>query len=83
MKLPVLPFAFLFCACGFAALLWIDWDYQPPPRLPSRPVDELTNWGQGHAPDPNNCPPSTIRFDTDDGLFLECYRGTDNESQHP
>ena len=42
--------------------------------LPSRPVDELTNWGQGHAPAANVCPPGTFRFETDEGLFLECYR---------
>lgn len=42
--------------------------------LPHRPVDELTNWGQGRAPAGNLCPPGTIRFETDEGLFLECYR---------
>lgn len=41
-----------------------------------RPVDSLTNWGQGKAPAANVCPPGTLRFDTDDGLFLECMRGT-------
>lgn len=44
--------------------------------LPHRPVTELTNWGQGHAPPNNHCPPGTVRFETDDGLFLECFRGT-------
>jgi hypothetical protein len=45
--------------------------------LPHRTVDELTNWGQGHAPAQNHCPPGTLRVDTDEGLFLECFRGTD------
>lgn len=44
--------------------------------LPHRPLNELTNWGQGRAPEPSHCPPGTIRLDTDDGLFLECLRGT-------
>lgn len=44
--------------------------------LPHRPVDSLTNWGQGRAPAQNVCPPGTFRFETDDGLFLECFRGT-------
>jgi hypothetical protein len=47
-----------------------------PKPLPHRPVDALTNWGQGHAPIANQCPPGTIRFETDDNLFLECMRGT-------
>lgn len=45
-------------------------------RLPHRPVDALTNWGQGHAPTPGKCPRGTLEFDTEEGLFLECYRGT-------
>lgn len=78
MKLPILPFAFLFCACGFAGFLWIDWNYQPAPvihGLPHRPINELTNWGQGRAPEPDHCPSGTVRLDID-GLFLECMRGT-------
>lgn len=47
--------------------------------LPSRRVDALTNWGQGHAPTPGQCPAGTIEFRTDDNLFLECYRGYVNE----
>lgn len=43
--------------------------------LPHRPVDQLTNWGQGRTPQANVCPPGTFRFETDDGLFLECFRG--------
>jgi hypothetical protein len=43
-------------------------------HLPHRPVDTLTNWGQGRAPESNRCPPGTIRFETDDGFFLECFR---------
>lgn len=35
----------------------------------------LTNWGQGRAPTPGQCPPGTIQIDVED-LFLECYRGT-------
>jgi hypothetical protein len=45
--------------------------------LPHRPVTELTNWGQGHAPPDNHCPPGTVRIELDDiPVFLECYRGT-------
>lgn len=43
--------------------------------LPHRQINELTNWGQGRAPESNHCPPGTFRFETDDGLFLECFRG--------
>lgn len=50
--------------------------YRSEHRLPHRAVNELTNWGQGRAPAQNHCPPGTIRFEMDDGLFLECYRGT-------
>jgi hypothetical protein len=77
MKL-ILPFAFLLTAAGFAGCLWIDWGYQP---LPHRAINELTNWGQGRTSATNHCPPNTIRFETDEGLFLECsnvghyYRG--------
>jgi hypothetical protein len=46
-----------------------------PQPLPHRAIDALTNWGQGHAPELNVCMPGTIRFETDEGLFLECYRG--------
>lgn len=42
--------------------------------LPHRQINELTNWGQGRAPECNVCPPGTIRFETDEGLFLECFR---------
>lgn len=64
------------------AVVWISltafllWHYREPHGLPHRPVTELTNWGQGHAPESNRCPRGTIRFETDDGLFLECYRST-------
>lgn len=47
-----------------------------PKPLAHRPINELTNWGQGRAPSIDRCPPGTIRFETDDGLFLECFRGT-------
>ena len=50
-----------------------------PRPLPHRAIDALTNWGQGHAPEGNRCPPGTIRFETDDNLFLECYKGNRNE----
>lgn len=43
--------------------------------LPHRAATELTNWGQGHAPEMNHCPPGTIRVDTEEGWFLECFRG--------
>ena len=48
--------------------------------LPHRPVDELTNWGQGRAPVRvlGHCPPGTTQFDVD-GIFLECYRGQHND----
>lgn len=42
--------------------------------LPHRPINELTNWGQGRNPGPNDCPPGTVRYELDDGLFLECMR---------
>lgn len=45
------------------------------PGLPHRPVDSLTNWAQGRVPSDNVCPPGTFRFETDDGLFLECFNG--------
>lgn len=42
------------------------------PSLPHRPVDSLTNWGQGHSP-LNGCPSGTLRVETDEGFFLECF----------
>lgn len=42
--------------------------------LPHRPITQLTNWGQGRNPGSNDCPPGTVRFELDDGLFLECMR---------
>lgn len=57
------------------------WTKDLPKRLPHRPLNELTNWGQGRAPTPHKCPRGTIEFEID-GLFLECenvghyYRGT-------
>lgn len=42
--------------------------------LPHRPINELTNWGQGRNPGSNDCPPGTVRYELDDGLFLECMR---------
>lgn len=47
--------------------------------LPHRQIDELTNWGQGRAPSENHCPPGTLRFETDDGFFLECFRTGGNK----
>lgn len=41
--------------------------------LPHRPIDSLTNWGQGRAPAIHDCPPGTMEFDTEEGLFLECF----------
>lgn len=46
-----------------------------PRSLPHRPVNALTNWGQGRAPTPGQCPPGTVEIEID-GLFLECLRGT-------
>lgn len=40
-------------------------------------VNEMTNWGQGRAPPTDWCPSGTIRFETDEHLFLECYRGSE------
>jgi hypothetical protein len=48
--------------------------YFAPRALPHRAVTDMTNWGQGRAPASNICPIGTIRFETDDGLFLECFR---------
>jgi hypothetical protein len=45
------------------------------PGLPHRHTDELTNWGQGRAPTPHQCPAGTTEFDVD-STFLECMRGT-------
>lgn len=50
--------------------------------LPHRAVTELTNWGQGHAPDMNNCPPGTVRVEAE-GLFLECFRGYEAHQEIP
>lgn len=49
-----------------------------PKTLPHRAVNSLTNWGQGRQGSTNACPPGTVRFETDDGLFLECFRATQN-----
>lgn len=49
---------------------------QHPASLPHRPLTTWTNWGQGRAPEGNVCPAGTFRFETDEGLFLECYRGS-------
>lgn len=46
-----------------------------PKHLPHRPVDAYTSWGQGHNPG-LHCPTGTIRFETEEGWFLECYRGS-------
>lgn len=59
-----------FCLAGYGSYRSLH------PRLPHRPVTALTNWGQGHAPESNRCPSGTIRIETDEGLFLECFRGT-------
>lgn len=50
------------------------WTKDLPKRLPHRPLNELTNWGQGRNPGSNDCPPGTVRYELDDGLFLECMR---------
>jgi hypothetical protein len=49
--------------------------HESPHSLPSRPIDQLTNWGQGQAPESNQCPIGTIRIESE-GLFLECLRGS-------
>lgn len=73
----LLALAILTLAVAMAAF-----DSPPPqqphgtPFLPRRTEDAYTNWGQGRAPESNHCPPGTIRFETDEGLFLECLRGT-------
>lgn len=43
--------------------------------LPHRPITSLTNWGQGRAPTPGQCPMGTVEMDVEN-LFLECPRGT-------
>jgi hypothetical protein len=66
--------------CQILALLVFDLTvahaigYFDPHPLPHRAITETTNWGQGHAPQENRCPPGTLRFETDDNMFLECYR---------
>ncbi len=52
-----------------------------PRPLAHRPITPLTNHGQDMQPLSNLCPPGTIRFNTDDGLFLECYRGSNGQTQ--
>ncbi len=44
---------------------------QAPHALPHRPP--TGNWGQGHSPAAEECPPGTIRIESQ-GFFLECYR---------
>ena len=69
--------ALLFClAIWFGMGLSLIQCSKRIPPLPHRAITELTNWGQGRAPDPNHCPPGTVRMITDDDLFLECLRGT-------
>jgi hypothetical protein len=45
-------------------------------RLPHRPVDQLTNWGQGRNPDRYSCRNGVPFFDAETGLFVECMEGT-------
>lgn len=42
-----------------------------PKTLPHRPVDSLTNWGQGQNPSKDNCPDGRIALYVEN-LFLEC-----------
>jgi hypothetical protein len=46
--------------------------------LPHRPVDTFTNWGQGRAPESNECGPGQVRYEIEPGFFLECFRGSTN-----
>ncbi len=75
MRLALLAVA-LFWGIAFALIYWSTY---APHALPSRAVDELTNWGQGRQT--MVCPPGTIRMDTDEGLFLECYRGSHGQAK--
>lgn len=64
-------------ACIFfwlIAAICFCWSMRVPAPLPHRPVDAYTSWGQGRTPADNVCPPGTIRFELDDGIFLECFR---------
>lgn len=63
----------LFWAIGLTLIYRAT--HMPKAPLPHRAVDSLTNWGQGRQGSTNACPPGTVRFETDDGLFLECFRG--------
>ena len=65
------PFAILAVGVFCSAALWFITE---PQTLPHRPVDELTNWGQGRAPG-SDCEAGTTRIEVD-GLFIECLRGT-------
>ncbi len=58
----VFSFALIAILCILAS------QHQPlPHRAPTG------NWGQGHSPAAGDCPPGTIRIDSQ-GFFLECYR---------
>jgi hypothetical protein len=59
----------LFWGIAFALIYWSAY---APPELPHRAIDAYTNWGQGQST--IACPPGAIRMDTDEGLFLECFR---------
>jgi hypothetical protein len=65
----------------WALIVWLVYcaDYNIRGRgLPHRPVDTLTNWGQGRAPESNECGPGQVRFEIEPGFFLECFRGSTN-----
>lgn len=68
-----IPIAMIFL--GLILIVLNSCSTQP---LPHRALSELSNWGQGHSPGADHCPPGTIQFDIED-LFLECFRGTSHD----
>lgn len=69
-------FGLMICLALYAIDVQVERDVENARGLPHRPVDQLTNWGQGRQAPTNDCPPGTVRYETDTGFFLECYRGT-------
>lgn len=65
----------LFWSIAFALIYKAT--HMPPAYLPSRPVTELTNFGQGRNPSRWTCEDHGVALlDAETGLFIECMRGT-------